>query len=84
MCWVEVLKNIPYGAGSESHHAVSEVLNLYAVKSVDELVLEGIVHRFEWAEFSRRFFTLAFLRERFGRRWLPVPRQGERQGRKER
>ena len=44
---VSVLENVHYGAGSESWHAVSEVLNIYVVNSLDELVLEGIVHRFE-------------------------------------
>ena len=47
VCLVKVLKNVPYGSGRKSRHGVSEFLNIYAVNSVDELVLEGIVHRFE-------------------------------------
>ena len=47
VCLVKVMKNVTYGAGSESRHAVSEVLNIYVVNNVDELVLEGIVHCFE-------------------------------------
>ena len=47
VCSVKVLKNVPYGTGSKSGHAVSEVLNIYVVNSVNELVLEGIVHCFE-------------------------------------
>ena len=46
-CPVKVLKNVPYGAGSKARHAVSEVLNIYVVNSVDELILVGIVHRFK-------------------------------------
>ena len=47
VCLVKLLKNVLYGAGSKSCHAVSEVLNIYVVNSVDKLVLEVIVHRFE-------------------------------------
>ena len=47
VCSVKVLNNVPYGAGSESRHMVLEVLNIYVVNSVDDLVLEVVVRSFE-------------------------------------
>ena len=57
---VQVLENVPYGAGGKSCHAVPEILDIDVVDGVDELVFEGIVDRFEEAEFARGFLMLAF------------------------
>ena len=57
---VKVLDNVPYGAGGEAHHAVPEILDIYVVDGVDELVFKGIFDRFEEAEFARGFHMLAF------------------------
>ena len=57
---VKVLENVPYGAGGEARHAVPEILDIDVVDGVDELVFEGIVDRFEEAEFARGFLMLAF------------------------
>ena len=43
------MENVPYRAGGKTRHAVPEILDIYVVDGVDELVFEGIVDRFEEA-----------------------------------
>ena len=57
---VKVFENVPYGAGGKARHAVPETLYIYVVDGIEDLVLEGIVNRFEWAELVRGFFMFTF------------------------
>ena len=60
VCPVQVLENVPYGAGGEARHAVPDIFDIDVVDGIDELVFEGIVDRFEEAEFERGLLVLAF------------------------
>ena len=47
ICPVQVLENVPYGAGGKDHHAVPDILDIDVVDGIDELVFKGILYRFE-------------------------------------
>ena len=44
---VMALEDVPCGAGGKSRHTVPDILDIYIVDGVDELVFKGIVYRFE-------------------------------------
>ena len=57
---VQVPENVPCVADDKACHAVLEILDIDVVDGVNELVFEGIVDRFEEAEFALGFLMLAF------------------------